>query len=140
MVSHSLQATHQFDSRFRSRCMEGTQFKKQNLSHFRFGDHTTALIMAFTMSNDTDSDCEEDFFDAIESRTKLPPTELVQTILSNTADAFSLIGLAQCCSLFYRAFLANQDGILQTVLRNEIAPDVLPDAFTTLASARLLRG
>ncbi len=91
--------------------------------------------MAFTMSNDTDSDCEEDFFDAIESRMKLLPTELVQTILSNTADAFSLIGLAQCCSLFYRAFLANQDGILQTDLRNEIAPDVLADALTTLASA-----
>jgi hypothetical protein len=96
--------------------------------------------MAFTMSNHTDSDCEEDFFDAIESRMKLLPTELVQTILSNTADAFSVISLAQCCSLFYRAFLANQDGILQTVLRNEIAPDVLPDALTTLASARLLRG
>ncbi len=63
--------------------------------------------MAFTMSNDTDSDCEEDFFDAIESRMKLLPTELVQIILSNTADAFSLISLAQCYSLFYRAFLAN---------------------------------
>lgn len=96
--------------------------------------------MANPTSYNTDSDGEEEFFDAIDSRMKLLPTELVQAILSQTSDAFSLISLAQCCSSFHRAFLADQDRILQTVLRNEIAADVLPDALTTFASARLLHG
>lgn len=96
--------------------------------------------MANAISYNTDSDCEEDFYDAIDSRIKLLPTELVQAILSQTSDAFSLISLAQCCSSFHCAFLADQVHILQTVLRNEIAADVLPDALTTFASARLLHG
>ncbi len=96
--------------------------------------------MAETTSYATDSDCEGEFFDAIDSRLRFLPTELVQVILLYATDAFSLKNLAQCCSSFHRAFLANQDSILQIVLRNEISADVLPDALVTFASARLLLG
>ena len=47
---------------------------------------------------------------------------------------------SQCCSSFHRAVLANQDSILQNVLRNEVSATVLPDALITFASTRLLLG
>ena len=96
--------------------------------------------MAETNLYDTDFDDEGEFLDAVDYRQIALPTELLQAILSHAGDAFSLKNLAQCCSSFHRAFLANQDFLLQTVLRNEISAGVLPDALVTFASARLLRG
>lgn len=63
------------------------------------------------------------------------PIEIIQLILSQSADAFSLRNLAFSSPVFYRPFLAAQDFILKDALRNEISPGVLPDALMSFYSA-----
>ena len=57
------------------------------------------------------------------------PNEVTQLILSQCSDAFSLKNLIHSGPIFYRSFQAASSLILQAVLRNEIRPALLLDAF-----------
>ena len=65
------------------------------------------------------------------------PVELLQAILSQSRDSFSLRALALSTTSFYRAFLATRSSILLAVLHNEFSEGTLRAALLTLASARL---
>ena len=66
------------------------------------------------------------------------PTELAQILLCSVSDGASLKALALSCSHLYRSFYGAKKLILEHVLGNEFHPDVLSDALTMCASARVM--
>jgi hypothetical protein len=66
------------------------------------------------------------------------PVEVVQSLLSAIPDISSLISAVLTCSSLYRCFKDAESLITASVLLNQIDFEVLPDAFATFESSKIV--